>query len=109
MAVSRRNTGKHPGHLFSMGEGEDDLVNQLILAEGAGDKLDGGVRRHRRDEVFLIKPAQGFMAVTAGHHRNVVDVGVLHHRGDRRRDIASRKLIADVLVPLSDHLCVIHG
>ncbi len=56
-----------------------------------------------------IKPAQGFMAVTAGHNRNVVDVGVLHHRGNGRRDVTSRKFIADVLVPSSDHLCLIHG
>jgi len=28
--------------------------------------------------------AQGFMAVAAGHDRNVVDVGVLHHCGNGR-------------------------
>src|SRR5580658_2949970 len=108
-AMSRWNTGEHPGHLFAVGEGEDHFVYQLILADGARDQLDRGVRRHRRDEVFFIKSAQAFMAVTAGHHRHVVDVCIVNHGGDGRRDIAGGKLIADVLVPSSDHLCLVHG
>src|ERR1700693_3958270 len=52
------NSREHPRHLCRVGEGEDDLVHQSILTQGTGNQLDRGVRRHRRDEVFLIKPAQ---------------------------------------------------
>src|ERR1700685_2740299 len=67
------NPREHPRHLCRVGEGEDDLVHQSILTQGTGNQLDRRVRRHRRDEVFLIKPAQGFVAVATSHNRNVVD------------------------------------
>src|SRR5277367_6158504 len=109
VAMSRRNSGEHPRHLFGVSEGKDHLVNQLILSESAGDEFDGGVGGHQRDEVFRIKAPQGCMAITARHDRDMVDVGIFHHCCNGGSDVACRKFITDVLVPFGDHLCLVHG
>jgi len=39
------------------------------------------------------------VADPAGQHRNVIDVGIFDHRGQRVLSIARRKLTLDVLIP----------
>jgi len=46
-----RNTGQHPRHLLRMGEGKNDLVDELIFAHSARNRSDLGVGRHRGDEI----------------------------------------------------------
>jgi hypothetical protein len=49
-----------------VGEGEDHLVNQLIRAEGARNRLQRRIGRHLRDEVLRVEAAQSRLSVAAG-------------------------------------------
>jgi hypothetical protein len=73
-----------------MREAEDQLINGAI---GATDGDHVGIRRVRTDEVVLAKPPELIMHNAAGHGRNVIDVGHLHHR---RIDIARVELMAEM-------------
>src|SRR5271155_6061338 len=82
-----------------MGKLEDQLVDDLGLADGARERRDSGVWRHPRDETPRVELTQGRFAATTGQDRNVVDVGVFDHRGEGSLDVAGGELAAEVTLP----------
>src|SRR5580692_7736100 len=51
-----------------------------------------------------IEPTQLVVAATAGQHRDVVDIGVGHHRRERLVGVLGVELVADMLFPQADEI-----
>ena len=83
-------------HLAIVGEGENQLVDQLGLADRARHQRDVGVFRPMADEPGLIEAPHRVRPVTAGHHRDVGDVRGSAHGGHGRLDVARLELGCDV-------------
>jgi len=98
-AIGGGDAGEHPGNFARVREGKNHLVDELILADGARDGSKRGVRRHAGNEIAGIEAAQRGFAVAASHRRNVVDVGILGHGGERRFRVARREFVRRVFFP----------
>lgn len=94
-----RDTRENPRHLDGVSEGDDHLIDEAIFADGARDGGHLEVRWHARNRVRSIERSQCSFAFAAGHHGNVVDVGVVHHGGEDCFYVGSGKLILRMLVP----------
>ena len=46
--IRRGNSGQQPIHLQGVGKLDHELINKAVVADGAGDGDDLGVRRHLR-------------------------------------------------------------
>jgi hypothetical protein len=98
-----RDSGQQPVHLHGVGEPEDELVDDPIVADrpGQGDDLD--VVGHLRDEVVAVEVLQLGASATAGEDRDVVHVRVLDHGVARLSGVLVRKLGREVGLPQIDH------
>ena len=82
-----------------MGEGEHQLVDDLIGADGAADWRQGRVRRIAADEMVLVEALQLIVPDAAGHGRHVVDVGRRDHGRHGGVDVAGLELMAAMGFP----------
>ncbi len=98
-SVCGRDAGQHPGHLLGVGEGEDQLVDQLVLSYRARNERECGVGRHAGDELAAIKEAQGILASATGHYRHMIYMCIVNHRGQCRFHVARGELMPGVLFP----------
>jgi hypothetical protein len=81
-----------------MREAHDHLINDLIDANGARHPHRFRVLRPLGDEVMLVESAHFGIAHTTGHDRDVVDIGIGHHRLHGGLNIVEFELISQVLI-----------
>ena len=60
-----RNTRKKPGYLAGVCEGEDELVDYAVDADGAGDEGERCVRGVAKDEVMCVEGCEAVFADSA--------------------------------------------
>ena len=99
LAAGRRDPRQHPVDLDRVGESEDQLLDQLIAADGARQRGHRQIGRHFRDEMRGVELVQLGLPGAAGQHRDVVNVGVVDHRGDRFVRVVGLELVPHVLFP----------
>ena len=92
LAPGRLDARQNRRHLAIVGEGDDQLVDQLALANRARDQRDLGVFRPMADEPGLVEAAHRVRPVAAGHDRHVGDMRGFAHGGHGRLDIARLEL-----------------
>src|SRR5690349_7890926 len=61
----------------------DHLVDKLVAPDGSGDRDHLHVGGHSWDEMRCAELSQLGFFTAARQHRNMIDVGVLDHRGER--------------------------
>ena len=94
----RRDARQELRHLDVVREGEDELVDDLVLADRSRDRCDRDVLRPLADEVVAVELAHAVEADAARHDGNVVDVRILGHRRHRRVEVHVDELRRDVVV-----------
>ena len=82
-----------------MRKGEDHLVDELVISDGAGDGREFRIGRHGGDEVSGVEVAEGGLAVSAGECGAVVNVGVVDRRGKRGFGVVGDEFVGGVLFP----------
>jgi hypothetical protein len=92
-----------------MGEAEDQLVDDLVGADGAADRPELGVGRIAANEVVLVEALQLIVPDAAGHGRHVVDVGPFDHGRHGGIDVARLELVAAMGFPHGDEIGSGHG
>src|SRR5207249_1347429 len=90
---------QHPVHADGMSELEDHLIDQLIVPDGPRDGNQLRVRGHLRNETFGVELPQLLTPNAPRQHRDVVDIGVVHHRCESIFDTACDELVADMFLP----------
>jgi hypothetical protein len=107
--AGRRDARQHPVDLAGVGEAEDQLVDDLVGADRAADRLELGVGRIAADEMVLVEPLQLIVADAAGHRRHVVHVRPLDHGRHGGIDVARLELVAAMGFPQGDEVGSGHG
>src|SRR5438045_4830292 len=91
-----------------MSEAENHIIDNLILAYRPRDWSQRCVRRHCGDEITRVKASESVFAIAAGHHRNVVYVGIVDHCRECGVSVAGGELMPGVLFPELNKISSIH-
>ena len=67
-AVCGRDARKHPGHFLGVRERKNHLVDELVRSYSPRNWGESSIRRHGRNKIRAIKPAQSGFAATSGHY-----------------------------------------
>src|SRR3954447_23248104 len=86
-ASRRRNPGEHDLELPVVGEGHDELVDDLVLAHGPRDLLGLRVIRPLADEMARVELADAAGPAAARDRRDVMDMRLEGHRRHRGVEI----------------------
>ena len=82
-----------------MGEAENHLINEPVLANCPGHRDHLRIRRDLIQEVLRVKLVDLFSAIATDHHRHLVDQRVRRHGDDGLIGAVRGKLRAQMLVP----------
>jgi hypothetical protein len=100
---TRLSVGRTPGSIQSSSTLWVNLMTisstSWSLPDGSRDRDHLHVRGHSRDEMRRVEFSQLGFATAAGQHRNMIDVGVLDHRGERVFGATGLKFMPDVIFP----------
>jgi carbon-monoxide dehydrogenase medium subunit len=93
-----RDAGQQLRHLDVVREGEDELVDDLVLADRPRDGLDLDVPRPLADEVVSVERADALEADAARHDGYVIHVRIVGHRRHRGVEVHVDELRRHVVV-----------
>jgi aerobic carbon-monoxide dehydrogenase medium subunit len=93
-----RDAGQQLRHLDVVREREDELVDDLALADRPGDGLDVDVPRPLADEVVSVERADTLEADAACHDGHVIHVRIVGHRRHRGVEVHVDELRRHVVV-----------
>jgi hypothetical protein len=87
-----------------MREANDELIDDLTVADGAADRRQAKVGRIALDEVVFVEALEFVMPDATGHGRDVVHIGCRDHRPHRCIDIPRLELVAAMRFPQRNQL-----
>ncbi|MBK9145088.1 MAG: hypothetical protein IPM23_21555 [Candidatus Melainabacteria bacterium] len=82
-----------------MGEAENQLLHQAVLAHCAGDGHGFCIGRQFRYEMIPVEVTQLGLAAPACHGRDMVDIRSIDHGGHGLVRVPVRELTGEMLVP----------
>src|SRR5919199_683117 len=88
----RGNAWQQPVHLDGVGEPVDQLVYYSVIADGARDRDDLGIRRLLGDEALGVKLAHLLQSHASGEHRDVIYLRIIYHGFERILDVLRLEL-----------------
>jgi hypothetical protein len=91
-----------------MRELHDELIHDAACTDRSANRLKPKIGRIHADEMILVEALELIVSDAPRHYRDVIDVGLRHHRCHCGVDIPGLELVAAVRFPKWDKVVIGH-